>query len=266
MVRKLFRHEMAALWRILLPIELILLAISAFVRGFQIFESDHLAYGITFGIAVFVLVMLNLINLVAVVYIAVFRFYRHLFTAEGYLSFTLPITPGQHIFTKASAALLSQLAAVCVTVLSFMIVTAGDVFYEILRVFEYGSGLLQEFTQGHVVWYIVEFAALMLTSYISQILLLYACVCLGQLSRKNRVAMAIVAYFVYTVIVQILSSVLNVAVSISGHEGWFAINSPEELIVFIHGVMIALCVWSLVVSAIYFVISHTIMRKKLNLE
>ncbi len=266
MVKKLFRHEMIALWRTLLPVELILLAISVFVRVFQLFESDHTAYGVTFGISVFFLVMLNLINLVVATYTAVVRFYKNLFTAEGYLSFTLPVTPAQHIFAKLLAALVSQLAAVCVTAASISIATAGDVFYELMQAFGYGFHWLKDAAQAHLVWYIVEAVAVMLVAYLSQVLLLYACVCVGQLSRKNRVGAAVGAYFVHTLIVQILTTIWNVVLGTGNTGEETVVETAGEILPAIHVIFGAVLLWTILVSAIYFVIAHTIMRKKLNLE
>ena len=57
---------------------------------------------------------------------SVIRFYRNLFTGEGYLSFTLPVTPANHLWVKVVTAVSFSLLSVLVAALSGVIITAGE--------------------------------------------------------------------------------------------------------------------------------------------
>lgn len=268
MVGKLFRHECMALGRVLPLVQGILLVIALFTRILQFFETDHFAYGIFLTLAIVFLVIANVANLVAPLIMGVTRYYKNLFTAEGYLSFTLPITPAQHILTKLSATLVFQIAAVCTSLLSVVIATAGEVLGEIGLAAQYLFGHLNTLAEGHTALFVIELIMLSMVVFLSQLLLYYGCISIGQLSRKNRVLAAVGVYFAYYVIMQIISTVFTVVVSMFGSETDIVDYSvtSHEVIAAIHIALCGMIVWTLIVSAVYFLVSHTIIRKKLNLE
>ncbi len=269
MVRKLYKHELSALGRVLIPMELLLLIVAVLVRLIQLFESDHLVYKIIFGSSVFFLAVVNLINLSLPLVMGVIRFYRNLFTGEGYLSFTLPVTPLAHLFVKSAAALTFAAVNTVLCLTSVGIATLGEVFAEILLALRYLLDLLTAFAGSHTVLFIAELVLLFAATFCCELLLFYTCICIGQLFRKNRVLAACGVYFVYYVFVQILSTVFSVVF------GLF-VDAPlmEQLAAFteknpvltIHLVLAGSLLLSLIAGAIWFVISHTIIRKKLNLE
>lgn len=268
MVKKLFRHECFALGRVLLLVQGILLAVALSTRVLQFFETDHFAYDIVFTLAVIVLVMANVVNLVAPLVMGVLRYYKNLFTAEGYLTFTLPVTPAQHLFVKLFSALVFQLLAVCISLVSMVIATAGEVLSEIGLAAQYLLNQLNMVADGHVVLFVIELIVLGVVVFLSQLLLYYGCISLGQLSRKNRTLAAVGVYFAHYVIVQILSTVFSTAIGSAGENMEIAeyFSTAQEIIAIIHIGLCGLIVWTLLVSTVYFLISHTIMRKKLNLE
>ncbi len=269
MVKKLFKHECFALGRVLLLVQGILLAVALSTRVIQFFEADHFAYNMVLVLAVIVLVIANLVNLMAPLVMGVVRYYKNLFTAEGYLSFTLPVTPAQHLFVKLSATLVFQLLAVCVSLVSVVIATAGEVLSEIGLAVQYLLNHLNIVAQGHTVLFVIEWIVLCAVVFLSQLLLYYGCISIGQLSRKkNRVLAAVGVYFGYYVIVQIISTVFTIVMGIISDNMEIAdyVSTAQETIAAIHIGLCGLIVWTLIVSAVYFLISHTIMRKKLNLE
>ncbi len=268
MVKKLFKHECFALGRVLLIVQGILLAVALSTRVLQFFEFDHFAYDIVLVLAVIVLILANTVNLIAPLIMGVVRYYKNLFTAEGYLSFTLPVTPAQHLVVKLSATLLFQVIAVCVSLVSVVIATAGEVLGEIWLAVQYLLNQLNSVAAGHTALYAIEVIVLCVVVFLSELLLYYGCISIGQLSRKNRVLAAVGVYFAYYVIVQILSTVLTIVLGVIGSntESVDYVPTAQEIIAVIHIVLCGLIVWTLIVSAVYFLISHTIMRKKLNLE
>lgn len=268
MVKKLFKHECFALGRVLWFVQGILLAAALSTRVIQFFEADHFAYDIVLVLAVIVLVVANAVNLMAPLVMGVVRYYKNLFTAEGYLSFTLPVTPAQHLFVKLSATLVFQLLAVCVSLVSVVIATAGEVLSEIGLAVQYLLNQLNIVAEGHTVLFVIELIVLCVVAFLSQLLLYYGCISIGQLSRKNRVLAAVGVYFGYYVIVQIISTVFTIVMGIIGDNMEIAdyVPTAREIIAAIHIGLCGLIVWTVIVSTVYFLISHTIMRRKLNLE
>ena len=97
MVKKLMKFELASYMRSLLPFQLILLGIALLHRFVQLFENDGDAYWTFFSSSTAIIIIACIVTLVATVALCIARFYKNMFTGEGYLSFTLPVTVHQHI-------------------------------------------------------------------------------------------------------------------------------------------------------------------------
>lgn len=269
MVTKLFKHEVAALGRVLLPVQGILLGIAVLCRVLQLFEWDHAIYDIVFGSSVFFLVVANLVSLFMVTAMGVVRFYKNLFTAEGYLSFTLPVTPAQHIFVKFTAAFLFQVIGICVSLLSVCIATAGEVLVELLKAAHYLLNELFKVVGEHLFLYLLEIILLVSVSFICGMLLYYTCIAIGQLARKNRILAAVGVYFGYYAVSQVIGTVMSVLLSVFYELLPFeAISNfiEQHPIGFVHILLCGGIILSLIMAGIYFFITHIIIRKRLNLE
>ncbi len=141
MVKKLFKHECLYYLRVLLPVYIILLAVAALGRGVQFFENDSTIYGIIQGSTIFVFVVALVAAFAAALVMGVLRYYRNMFTAEGYLTLTLPATPTQHLLVKMLTATLFQLITMVVMALAAAVIMAGDVLTEVVKagVYQVGS-------------------------------------------------------------------------------------------------------------------------------
>lgn len=273
MVKKLLKHELVSYMRILLPINAILLVIAAVARIIQFFESDTVAYNIVFWSSMIAVFMGIMACIYMAVIVAIIRFYKNLFTAEGYLTFTLPITPAQHITVKLLGAMIFQLIAIFTVILALVIVSAGDVLVEVIKAAVY---LISQFFNGvpaeiaaHFVFYGIEILVLIALSAIFTVLVYYTCISIGQMARKNRIFMAVLAYFGYYIVVQILSTVLMVVFTIlelAGALDWASTFFSNHEFAGIH---IILCTGIAVyvgISTLLFFINRKIITKKLNLE
>lgn len=269
MVKKLFKHELFALSRVLFIMQGVLLVAAVFLRILQFFESEHFVYSIVMFFAGLLYGMAVLVNLVAPIVMAVVRYYRNLFTAEGYLSFALPVTPAQHLIVKALAALVFQAIAWAVTILSLVIVMAGDVMHEVNLAMAYLFKEIPQSAVGHLILWGFELLLIFVVTFLSQAFLYYGCVSIGQLTRKNRVLAAVGVYFGYYVVTQIIGTVLTVLVALFGDRIPFdrlLAFMETHPIVFVH---LCLCGMLLLTAAFgvgYFFVSHAIIRKRLNLE
>ena len=273
MVKKLLKHELVSYMRILLPIDAILLIIAAVARIIQFFESDTVTYGIVFGSSMFALFMGIMACIFMAVIVAVIRFYKNFFTAEGYLTFTLPITPAQHITVKLLGAIIFQLIAIFTVLIALIIVSAGEVLAEVIKAAMY---LISQFFSDvpaeiatHFVFYGIELLILTAMSVIFTMLVYYCCISIGQMARKNRIFMAVLAYFGYYLITQVLSTILMVVFTIlelAGALEWVSTFFSNHAFAAIHIILCTgIAVWT-GLSALLFFISKKIITKKLNLE
>lgn len=269
MVKKLFKHEFFAYMRIMLPVWAILLCVAVVDRVIQFFEVDSSIYYIVFGMSVFVFVTAVFVSLLLAEIFAVVRFYRHLFMGEGYLSFTLPVTPTQHILVKLVTAVVFETATLLVSLLATWIVISGDVANAVGKAIGWLFRFSVEQWGVHVPLYIVEFLLMMMISTVSTMLLFYMCITIGQTFRKNRVLAAVGVYFVYYLITQVISTMLSVIFSLLTLTPWFEeflTNLEEHMLGTLHVMFIGSTVLTLIMGAVYFLVSRHIITKRLNLE
>ncbi len=273
MVKKLLKHELESYMRILLPTNAILLIVAVVARIIQFFESDTVAYNIVFGSSMFAVFMGIMACMFMAVAVAVIRFYKNFFTAEGYLTFTLPVTSTQHITVKLLGAVIFQLIAIFTAILALVIISAGDVLVEVIKAAVY---LISRFFNSvpaeiaaNFVFYAIEMLILLALSSVFGMLVYYTCISVGQMARKNRIFMAVLAYFGYYIIVQILSTVLMVVFTVlelaGALEPIFTFFSNYEFAA-IHIILCTGIVVYVGVSALLFFINRRIITKKLNLE
>ena len=214
MVKKLFKHEFIAWLRISWIAAAVVLTLAGVHRLLQCFESNSPIY-----ILVNVLFLLiYFLTLVVAMYFptvfAVVRFYKNLFTGEGYLSFTLPVTPTQHLWVKALTATVMTVGIGLVCLLSGMLITAGDIFTEVCKLFGYYLGKLNASGVWHLIGWCLEITLLFIVSAFSGHLLFYACICLGQRFRKHRLLAAVGVYFIYYYASQFLGVILAIVMEI----------------------------------------------------
>ena len=216
MVKKLYKYEFASLARILLPINLTVVAISALGRILMAFESDSIAYRMLRGSFIFAIIASFIVSAILTTILCIVRFYKNLFGAEGYLSHTLPVSPGQHIFVKLTTAVLFYFLNTISILGALAILTSGEFLVEILHAMAY---LLDQFLillPVHGVAYLIEIAILEVVTILYGMLLYYVCIAIGQRSKKNRILKAVAAYYLYYLITQTLATAVIIIVTMLG--------------------------------------------------
>ncbi len=269
MVKKLFKHEFLAYARIMSVILVILLTVATAGRVIQFFENDSIPYSIVSTLS-FITYGFSLVAAAIFSFaFAVVRFYRNLFTAEGYLSFTLPVTSSQHIWVKSLTALCFEVITWIVMILSLCIITSGEMLKEIYLALAYIFDKLYAFAGFHTVLFVVEALAAILVAALCSMLLYYTFISIGQLFKKNRILAAVGAYFVYYIISQVVSSVFSISFSmllpldVSEKIGRFVALHPLATA---HTILCGSMLLNAVFVLIFFSVIRAIITKKLNLE
>lgn len=269
MVKKLIKHEFMALARMLVPMYIILLGLSVITRVIAFFENDSVVYDIISGSSVAVLTIALVVGVVYTLVSCIIRFYRNLFTKEGYLTFTLPVSVNQHLLTKLITGVVACFASYAVVFAAFCIATSGDLLVELFKAAGYIFGKASEDIGVHFGLYIAEAVILFIVSSCTELMLFYACMCIGQLAKRSRVLLALGVYFGYYYLTQIIVTVGMVILTFVEDSEIFInlidwiIENPEATG---HIAISGSIVISLVLGGVYYLIAHTIMKKKLNLE
>ena len=188
MVRKLLKHEFIALGRIILPTAGAVVALALLSSLTALITQNTAAE--TVSIALFGLLVVSVCVIIAMAYVlCIKRFHDSLFSKQGYMTLSLPVTPMQLLWTK----LLSSLAAMF---FCFLVALAAAELYGLIQgvnvvatvaeYFLYYLSAMEEAgmaIQGSVIAYglVVGFVGL-----VSSLLFIFACASAGQLVSKNR--------------------------------------------------------------------------------
>ena len=272
MVGKLIKYDFRSFLRLLLPVQLIIIGIAAINRIVQIFETGGTTYRIVFTSSVVLLAVASAVALVMCIVIAIVRFYQGLYSGEGYLSQTLPVTPEQHIVSKLIVSMIFEIGTLFAIFIALNVAALGDVGVEVYKAGGYLFGRAFEQLHGHVILYIIEIVVMVLVWSATSLLLFYFCISIGQLANRKKILLAFGVYFGIYIITQIFGTLLIIF-------GTFAQNSPYWInlyrnvmqwvglhrIASIHIIICSMIVLSAVLGLIYFLISKSIMKKHLNL-
>lgn len=274
MVRKLIKYDFMSYLRILLPVQLILIGVALINRIIQLFEpplaengsGSSAIYSTIFTSSLVLYIMSIAVCLVITVIVAIVRFYQGIYTSEGYLNHTLPVTAAQHIWAKLLTSMLFFVGSLFAVFISFMIITAGDLNIEIFKAGFYLLGKAFNSYGANIALYIIEGIIVLLLSLTAMYLKFYCCLSVGQLAKKRKILLAFGVYFGIYVVKQIIATVFIATVAVNFElmdriGEWISVNGTA----FIHIMLCGGIIFYAVLSLVYFLINRYLMSKKLNL-
>ncbi len=265
MVKKLFKYEMLYYVKRLFLFEIILMSVALFTRLIYLFPSTNSIYLILAGSVTFVLYVANLLFVIMTTIAIITRFYKNLYSTEGYFTFTLPVTETQHLLVKLVCAFIFEAVAISSCFLSVAVATAGELGVELFKAAVYIFNLLLKEININAGVYIVEVLTNAITSGIFGILLFYTCISLGQLSKRAKILVAFGYYMIYCGIIEALVTIMFMLSVFSSNGGIFGFIF-ENPVPATHISLIGGTVINIGASIGMFFINRSIMSKKLNLE
>ena len=273
MVSKLIKYDFRSYFRLLFPVQLIILGFALINRIIQFFEPplDTVGGASTvyngFFISSLVLYIISIIVcIVMTVIVGIVRFYQGMYTSEGYLNHTLPVTPTQHIFAKLLTSFIFCLGGLLAIFLSFMVITIGDVNIEVFKAFFYLAGKFFARFGANGGLYVLEFILLLCAAAFFVFIKLYCCISIGQLVNRKKILLAFGVFFGIYVVKQIIGTVFVIFVVLNpelfDRFGVWIGQHPE---LFVHLIFIFAILYHALFGLMYFLITKYIMSKKLNL-
>lgn len=271
MVKKLLKQEYNYYIRTLIFILPAVIIFSIFVRLIKSIEFNHHIYNIIFGGTVTIFIISCIAALLVANLLGIIRFYKNMYSQEGYLTFSLPVSNHQHIISKLIAYILAIFLTGFVVIISLIIAFAGSLEWK--EFFISLKELIQQIDnlKGFInlIILIIEIVILFLISLVLRPIQYYGFISIGQTAKKNRILLAIGAGYLYSVILQAISTAGLVILSILSSLGlldWVSNFALNYTFAFIHTCMwIVILIYSAVFVLFYF-INLKIMDKKLNLE
>ncbi|WP_099466565.1 hypothetical protein [Konateibacter massiliensis] len=266
MLGKLIKYEFKAVSKILgiLHIALFLVTLAG-VIAISLSKNTRFDYITTLTLALYIVILIAVAAAVTI-YIVV-RFYRNLFTDEGYLMNTLPVKSYELICSKlvvgftwviinAICTLISIFVLVCSQISSVPDFAEGLGYFKEIMLTEFGLSL-----PGLILFIVIG----SIISVFYMLIMFYTSIAIGQTMRNHKVLFSLGAYVALYIISQIISSVSMVPF------GFITILQAEtdnaSSITSAFGPMMILSyVVSFALAMVYFFITNHIIGKKLNLE
>lgn len=280
MLKKLLKYDWKSVSGLLLILHGILLAYTLIGRigiafglskyGDTLTGSVTEAYGIVSGIYILIYVFFILaITVVTGVYLAA-RFHKNLFSDEGYLTHTLPVSPAKIMWSKILVSWAwSVIDAVFVVASIMMLVLFKQTFEPFKNVVcEFFSILAGVYGMQNQVLMILLILTVLAQFFGCYTMLVLFSMCLGSLFKTHKILGAVVSFFGINIILSIVSTIIMFAVP-----GWSSTGSVSVTAAanggFIGGensIFLFTFVWNLALAVVFFLGSRYILSRKLNLE
>lgn len=202
------------------------------------------------------------------------RFYKNLFTDEGYLMFTLPVKTSDLLLSKTLVSVLWKVISFIFTVLSILM-TAFVAIARLddkgfVRFFQQFSDLLREALSEMqkslmvpVPLFFLWLILLGISSILFSTLFIYTCICIGQLWNSHKIGGAIAAYFGLRFVFRLFRQILTMPLS----EIFSSVYDVENITAgtWLLTMFLSLLVMGGLCVALYCICSY-IMSRKLNLD
>lgn len=295
MLGKLIKHDFKSLSKVLFPTQIAVVGATIIATlGFAFNVRSGYSQAEAFGfmnlirlLTGFLSAMMLLAIIAASVLVAFMifqRFYKNLMCDEGYLTFTLPVTTSEILWSKLITATLwtiisSVVIVVCVNIfMLFGTADSGIMNLEVYRQIGKALAAVNETIGARVIWPILEFGLLMLVSTVNKIFQVYLAIIIGGVvSQKHKILASIGFYFVISIAVSMLASIAQFFLSgqlfgtaMTFDSNTFAGKSVLEIYNLILGAAQPYYWFYLVfvaaLTAGFFVLSHYLLKNKLNLE
>ena len=266
MLKKLYKHEFYSLFRNLLPVYAALIGLSLVNRLSHLFQADNMLVSALQNISTILYVLVIGATFFVALVIIVVRFYKHLLSHEGYLTFTLPVKPTQHIICKLICGVTVTLASIAAMIGSLFILGAGtDTMKEFLSGLSTGYEMFAQMVgTGLLTVFWIEAVVLVIAYICDGLLMLYASMAIGQ-QFKNKIGGAVLSYFVIYAILQVIAAVIFGILGLVLSDRMDTIFAGDNLTIF--AIMAACYIgYEIVISTAYFLITRYMLNKKLNLE
>lgn len=276
MLKKLYKYDWKSVSMLLFILHAVLIVYTlvgrigiSLIKGSESFQTLEISYlwGIvgTFYILGFALFIFAII-VATVVYLSI-RIQKNLFSDEGYLTHTLPVTPSQLLWSKIFIIWTwSIIDFICVTFSIFTLISYKETLPEILKgTSTFFGTLLGSF--GFTNWLEESLTLLAgLTQYFGfyTMLLLFA-MCLGNLFKSHKILGTILSFFGLNIVLGFINTMVTLIVP--GLSPFMQENiTPDTISVYSSRLMIFTLTWNILFSIIFFIGSRYILTKKLNLE
>lgn len=285
MLGKLFKHDFRALSRTLLPLHIgvagaglmasIMMTVALRVGSNSDFSMLRSMMSVMSGVGSVLLIIAVAASALVTLLLVVGRVYKNLMSDEGYLTFTLPVTAGQQLWSKLLTGLvwvvINALVIALVIVLYALFGTnsAGvlnvDIWAGLTDLLRALTGMTVEYPATPLL--VAQVIVLAITVGAQTLLQLYLAVILGcTLAKKHKILASVGLWFVINIVRNIVMALLGTGVLVFGTE-LANIRMTDTLAMgLVQGMFFGNILLALAWSAVFFLSARALLKNNLNLQ
>lgn len=265
MLKKLLRFDIKSTGKILLPLDLGFLILSLlYAASYHLLNylNNSVAWLETLSFIFMLLATLFIVVIFACCMVVNLLHFYHMLGDEGYLMFTLPVTPAQQIASKLITSMLWMFIAIAeVYIFARLLPNQQTSSYAVAARFSVGL------TPIFIVMALIAIAGIAF-GY----LFTYACCAIGSQWGQHRLAATVITYFIFNFVAIVLAvgSVFGLYFASNGGDAAWFTNSIDtvmgsdgyRVLILILGVLLLIFV---AIDAILWAVTQHLLSKKLNL-
>ncbi len=216
----------------------------------------------------FVFLLLGIAMLTVMVLVAV-NFYKTLITDQGYLTFTLPVSPTKILLSKILNGFIWNVIALLILVLGAILIVVPSVSIneQSLFIYLFDFKELDKMNLTLTIILLIENAFFGILA--SEIFYFFAIFLGGIVAKKHKLlaggAVIVVGHIIYYIVEQVFSTLLTVGAFLyTSGEIWEDVAMLDPLII-TNITLLFSFVSSVAIAVVFFFITNWLMNKKLNL-
>ena len=274
MLGKLFKYEWRSITKLLLPVHGCVLLFALLSRFYftlgggveNLLNSSSGIVSVLTGLLIFALVVIiSSVVIFTYVYIG-YHFYKKVFTDQGYLTNTLPVTPTQLLLSKGLAAVPWLLIDIMVIIISCLILAGTkDLFSGFSLVLPV---MLSQMGQMPLLTALTIFAIIL--SPFQMIIMLFFSVTVGNLASTHKVLASIAVYIGIYILQQIFGFIELIVIGASNYGTFMnvdlATNAAISIDTYLNPVLAVNIIFCILLMLVCWIGSRYILSKKLNLQ
>lgn len=266
MLGKLLKYDIKAELKSDLPMYLITLGLCAAIRIMSIvvgsFPILSTIYGFMIGLGVVALIGVIIWTMI----VSVKHFYTNVLKDEGYLTNTLPVTRNQIILSKEITGTIMMVFAGVVLFAGLMLAFFHGSVEDIYKALAQAVEVQGVDSISFIIWVFV----MMGVSYLSQLVLMFTAMMLGQTRNTNKVMYSVVFGIILSTLMQIVSFIALGIDLLIAPDLMAVMDSATPEIGKVYDYLVLVFTTTLVLSIITTILLHMgsvwLANRKLNLE
>lgn len=205
MLGRLFKYELKATSKVLVPIYIAFIAITIISRvSIDLQVDEGSLWSFINGMGIFVFIISAITMFVATAIVIIWRFYRNTSSDEGYLLFTLPVKVDYIIISEFLCALIwGFLMSVFAVLGIFLMIFNRNVDDNIIN-FSYFGNILSSLTADGIKAIFYLFLDILISTF-QEIMSIYCAISLASLFNKHRLIFSATFYIGLLIVVNAFS-------------------------------------------------------------